>query len=267
KIDDIVLNSFTTVVDATKCKVYMKNFGEFFNNQVEHANSIILSRTANVTEEKLHNTVRLLRDHNKKATIITTDWAEISGKQILEAMEHKNTLEAELEHLEHEHHHHHHHDHDEECDCGCHEHNHHHDEHCDCHEHHHEHHHHDEHCECGCHGHEHHHHDHDEHCECGCHEHHHHHADEVFISWGAETTNKYTLEELSDILDALDDTAKFGTVLRAKGIVETADEGWIHYDYVPGEKELRQGAAEVIGRICVIGSKLNEENLKRLFRI
>ena len=256
KIDDVSLNSFTTVVDATKCKVYMKNFGEFFNNQVENANSIILSRTAGVDEEKLHNAVHLLREHNKKATIITTDWNEISGQQILETMEHKNTLESELQHLEHEHHHEHHH-HDDECECGCHEHHHHHD------------HHHNEHCDC----HDHHHHDqhHDEHCECGCHEHHehehHHHADEVFISWGAETTNKYTLKELSDILDALDDTAKYGTVLRAKGIVETSDEGWIHYDYVPGEKELRQGAAEVIGRICVIGSNLNEENLAELFRI
>ncbi len=250
KIDGVLLNSFTTVVDATKCKVYMKNFGEFFNNQVENANSIVLSRTANIDEDKLNKAVELLKEHNETATIITTDWEQLDGKKILHTMEHKNTIESELEHLKHEHHH----AHGEECHCHeCEEH-HHHDEHCDCHEHHH-HHHDDEHCDCGCH--EHHEHEH----------HHHHHADDVFTSWGKETANKYTLAQISDILDSLDDSDKYGTVLRAKGIIETSDEGWIQYDFVPGEKEIRNSSPEVIGRICVIGSNLNEENLAQLFRI
>ncbi|MBE6796866.1 MAG: GTP-binding protein [Ruminococcaceae bacterium] len=245
KIDDVSLNSFTTVVDATKCKVYMKNFGEFFNNQVENANSIVLSRTANIDEEKLHKAVELLKEHNESATIITTDWDKLDGKKILHTMEHKNTIESELRHLEHEHHH----AHGEECHCH------------ECEEHHHEHHHHhDEHCECGCHDHEHHH-------EHHHHEHHHHHADDVFTSWGKETATKYTLAQISDMLDELDNTEKYGTVLRAKGIVETTDEGWIQYDFVPGEKEIRGSGAEVIGRICVIGSNINEENLAELFRI
>ena len=249
---NISLNSFTTVVDATKCKMYMKNFGEFFNNQVEHANCIILSRTAGIDEEKLHVALGLLREKNDKATVITTDWDKLSGKQILDSMEHKNTLAEQMEDL----HHHHHHSHGEGCHCHhCEEEHHHHDEHH--HEMHHEH----------VHEHEHeHHHEHGE--ECHCHEHnHHHHADDVFTSWGKETANKYTLKEVSDILDALDNNKKYGTILRAKGIVETTDEGWIHFDYVPGEKEIRNGIAEVIGRICVIGSEINEDALKELFKI
>ncbi len=283
--DDILLNGFTTVVDANKCKMYMKNFGEFFNDQIEHASSIILSHTDNISEEKLKKCVELLREHNDDATIITTPWTEIGGAAILEAMEQKNTLEIELEKLAHEtEHHHHHHDHDDECEC--HEHNHHH-------EHHHEHHY-DEHgnCECGHHhdehehhgehehGHHHddhdnehhhheHHHDHGEDCTCGCHDHdhHHHHADEVFTSWGKETTNKYTVEEITNALESLDDDKTYGMILRAKGIVPSTDGKWIHFDYVPGEPDVRVGSAEIIGRLCVIGSKINEEALGNLFKI
>ncbi|MBO5745847.1 MAG: GTP-binding protein [Clostridia bacterium] len=291
---DIILNGFTTVVDANKCKMYMKNFGEFFNDQIEHASSIILSHTDNISEEKLKKTVELIREHNADATVITTPWNDISGIAILEAMEQKNTLQIELEKLAHEHKHHHHHDeecdcgchnhehhHDEECDCGCHNHEHHHDEECECHDHH-EHHHHDHddehehhydehgHCECGHHHDDHeHHHDNDEHCTCGCHDHdhHHHHADEVFTSWGKETTNKYTVEEITDALESLDDDKTYGFVLRAKGIVPSADGKWIHFDYVPGEPDVRIGGAEIIGRLCVIGSKINEEALASLFKI
>ena len=276
---DIILNGFTTVVDANKCKMYMKNFGEFFNDQIEHASSIILSHTDNISEEKLKKTVELIREHNADATVITTPWNDISGIAILEAMEQKNTLQIELEKLAHEHKHHHH--HDEECDCGCHNHEHHHDEECECHDHH-EHHHHDHddehehhydehgHCECGHHHDDHeHHHDNDEHCTCGCHDHdhHHHHADEVFTSWGKETTNKYTVEEITDALESLDDDKTYGFVLRAKGIVPSADGKWIHFDYVPGEPDVRIGGAEIIGRLCVIGSKINEEALASLFKI
>ena len=276
---DIILNGFTTVVDANKCKMYMKNFGEFFNDQIEHASSIILSHTDNISEEKLKKTVELIREHNADATVITTPWNDISGIAILEAMEQKNTLQIELEKLAHEHKHHHH--HDEECDCGCHDHEHHHDEECECHDHH-EHHHHDHddehehhydehgHCECGHHHDDHeHHHDNDEHCTCGCHDHdhHHHHADEVFTSWGKETTNKYTVEEITDALESLDDDKTYGFVLRAKGIVPSADGKWIHFDYVPGEPDVRIGGAEIIGRLCVIGSKINEEALASLFKI
>ncbi len=282
--DDIILNGFTTVVDANKCKMYMKNFGEFFNDQIEHASSIILSHTDNISEEKLKKCVELLREHNTDATIITTPWGDIDGTAILNAMEQKNTLQIELEKLAHEHEHHHHHHHDEDCDCGCHdhEHEHHHHEHdeeCESHEHHH-HHHHDEDCDCGCHDHEHehhhheheheheHHHDHGEECTCGCHDHHHHHhADEVFTSWGKETTNKYTVEEITNALEALDDDKVYGFVLRAKGIVPTVDGKWIHFDYVPGEPDVRIGSAEIIGRLCVIGSKINEDALTSLFKI
>lgn len=306
KIDshDIELDGFTAVVDAGKCKMYMKNFGEFFNDQIEHAGTIILSRSGDIKEDKLKNCVELLRQHNDKAVIITTPWEQLEGKQIAEAIERKDTLSAELHELMEEHeHHHHHHDHDEDCDCGCHahehhheheEHEHHHHEHgedCDCgchdHEHHHEHeeheHHHHEHgedCDCGCHDHEHHHdheehehhhhHEHDEECHCGCHDHehhHHHHADEVFTSWGVETTKKFTEEEIKNCLDALEDCHKYGMILRAKGIVAAADGKWIHFDYVPDENNIRFGAASIIGRLCVIGSKINEDALKELFGV
>ena len=246
--DEMVLNGFTTVVDASKCKIYMKNFGEFFNNQVEHASSIILSRTQGLSEKKLDTCVAMLREKNPVATIVTTPWDEITGAQILETMERRTTLQAELEHLEEEaHEHHHHHDEDEECSCG-----HHHHDHEDEHEHHHDHDHEHEHE----HDHEH-HHDHD----------HEHHADEVFTSWGTETPRKYTDEEIASILEALLDEKQYGVVLRSKGIVPAADGGWIHFDYVPGESDVRRGGAQVTGRICVIGSKLNEDALKELFQI
>ena len=265
---DVVLNSFTTVADANKCKMYMKNFGEFYNDQIEHANSIILSRTAGLAQKKLDDCVALLRAHNETATIITTPWDALSGAQILEAMEHRNTLDAELKQLEAEAHEHHHHDHDGECDCG-HDHHHHDDDgECGCG---HDHHHHDHDGECGC-GHEHHHHDHDGECGCG-HEHHHHdhhhhdhhHADEVFTSWGVETTRKFTKEEIENALAALSDSEKYGMILRAKGIVAGADGEWLHFDYVPEEASVRTGSAIVMGRLCVIGAKINEEALKALF--
>ena len=289
-IDEVQLNGFTTVVDASKAKIYMKNFGEFFNNQVEHASSIILSHTGKMSEEKLAKAVELLKEHNPHAVMITTDWDKLSGKQILAAMERKDTIEAALAHLEHEHHEHHHHDHDEECCCGHdhdHEHHHHdHDEECCCgHDHDHEHHHHDHDEECCCghdHDHEHHHHDHDEECCCGhehehhhhhdgeccCgHDHHHHHADDVFDSIGVETTRKYTVEEVEKALEALEDEHKYGFVLRAKGIVEAEDGNWIHFDYLPGEPDVRLGAAEVTGRLCIIGSKIAKEEIRQLFGI
>ena len=266
-MEDVVLNSFTTVADANKCKMYMKNFGEFYNDQIEHANSIILSRTAGLAQKKLDDCVALLRAHNETATIITTPWDALSGAQILEAMEHRNTLDAELKQLEAEAHEHHHHDHDGACGCG-HEHHHHdHDGECGCgHDHHHDH-----DGECGC-GHEHHHHDHDGACGCG-HDHHHHdhhhhdhhHADEVFTSWGVETTRKFTKEEIENALAALSDSEKYGMILRAKGIVAGADGEWLHFDYVPEEASVRTGSAIVMGRLCVIGAKINEEALKALF--
>ena len=245
---DIVLNSFTTVADATKCKMYMKNFGEFYNNQVENANCIVLSRTAGMAEDKLAAAIALLREKNEKATIISTDWEKLSGKAILDAMEHRDSIENDIDSLEKEHHHHHHchHDHDD------HEHEHEH-------EHHHEH---DEHCTCGCHGHGHgHDHDHD-------HEHHHHHhADEVFVSCGGETAAKYTEDQIKEILSSLCNEEKYGIVLRAKGIVDSGESEWIHFDYVPGEVDVRRGSAGVIGRICVIGSNVNEHAVKELFKI
>ncbi len=263
------LNAFCTVVDAAKCKMYMKNFGEFFNDQVENAGCIILSHTDKLSAEKLQVAVELLREKNGTATLVTAPWDSLSGKAILAAMEHKDSLEAELAHLKEEHerheHHHHHHHHDEDCDCDCHEHHHHHDEDCDCgcHEHHH---HHDEDCDCGCH--EHHHH-HDEDCDCGCHEHHHHHhhhADEVFTSWGKETARVYTEEELAHALHALEEEEKYGKILRAKGIV-AGTEGWIHFDYVPGEGDVRKGNAGVTGRLCVIGCDIKEDALQALFKL
>ena len=250
---DAVLGSAVTVADAKKCKMYMKNFGEFYNNQLENADAIILSRTADLDEEKIKAVLELIRDKNEKATVVTTDWSVISGEKILSAIEKTDSLEEKLMH---EHHH-----HDEHCECGHHHEHHHHDEHCEC-GHHHEHHHHDEHCECG-HHHEHHHHD--EHCECG-HHHEHHHADEVFESVGITTAKKYTVDEISDILDCLDNSEKYGVILRAKGYVANKNsEYWLHFDYVPEEKELRDGAAEVIGRVCVIGSKINKNAIEELF--
>ena len=265
--DKIRLNGFTTVVDAKKAKMYMKNFGEFFNNQIEHASSIILSHTKGLSQDKLDACVELMRQYNQEASIVTTPWDEITGEQILETMEKKNTLAAELKHLEeeahaHHHDHEHHHDHDEHCGCD-HEHHHHdHDEHCG-HDHGHHHHDHDEHCG---HDHEHHHHDHGEHCGCG-HDHHHdhHHADEVFTSFGAETTHKFTKEQIETALRALSNFAEYGQVLRAKGIVEGPDGQWIHFDYVPGEPDVRCGSAAVTGMLCVIGADIDEDRIKELF--
>ena len=294
---ELTINALCTVVDAGKCKMYMRNFGEFFNNQVESAGCIILSRTAGIKEEKLAECVALLREKNPGAVIITTPWDELSGAQILDAMEKRDTLTAALESIEreheededeHEHHHHHDHEHEEHehhhhfdengnCSCGCHhdddddddghEHEHHHHDH-DEHEHHHDH---GEECGCG-HDHEHHHHDHDEHDhdhECGCGHHHHHHghdADEVFTSWGMETAKKFTEDGLRTALAALEDEAKYGAVLRAKGIVAASEGEWIHFDYTPGEINIRRGSAGVTGRLCVIGHELHEDAVAELFR-
>ena len=292
---ELTINALCTVVDAGKCKMYMRNFGEFFNNQVESAGCIILSRTAGIKEEKLAECVALLREKNPGAVIITTPWDELSGAQILDAMEKRDTLTAALESIEreheededeHEHHHHHDHEHEEHehhhhfdengsCSCGCHHddddddddgHDHHHDH--DEHEHHHDH---GEECGCG-HDHEHHHHDHDEHDhdhECGCGHHHHHHghdADEVFTSWGMETAKKFTEDGLRAALAALEDEAKYGAVLRAKGIVAASEGEWIHFDYTPGEINIRRGSAGVTGRLCVIGHELHEDAVAELFR-
>ena len=277
--DALQLNSFTAVVDANKCKMYMKNFGEFFNDQVEHANAIILSRTGEISPDKLNTDIALLREHNPNASLIVTPWSELTGTQILEAMEKRNTLEAELELLREEsrHEHHHHDDDDDEHECCGH---HHHDDddddddECCCGHHHHDDD--DEHECCGHHHHdgddgeehEHHHHHGGGECddpECECH-HHHHHADEVFTSWGVETPKTFTMDELKADLAALDDGEKYGAVLRAKGIVK--GEGcWIHFDYVPGESNIRTGSASVMGRLCVIGSKLNEHELSELFGV
>ncbi len=267
-IQEVVLNGFTTVVDAAKAKMYMKNFGEFFNNQVEHASAIILSRTAGMEQKKLDACVALLREKNPAATIVTTPWDELNGKQLLAAMERRDTLAAALEELAEEQEHEHHHHHEDDCDCGSHEHEHHHhhedDYDCGSHEHEH-HHHHGDGCDCGCHEHEHHHH-HGDGCDCGCHDHEHHHADEVFTSWGRETAHPYEKSELSAALQALD-TGDYGQVLRAKGIVAGTDGRWLHFDYVPGEVEVRNGPAGVTGRLCVIGAELKEETLASLFHL
>ena len=266
QMPDVVLNGFTTVVDAAKAKMYMKNFGEFFNNQVEHASAIILSRTGGMKQDKLDACVALLREKNPTATIVTTPWDELDGKQLLAAMERRDTLSAALEELAEEQEHHHH-EHGEEC--GCHDHEHHHHEHgeeCSCHDHEHHHHEHGEECDCGCHDHEHHHHEHGEECGCGCHDHEHHHADEVFTSWGRETAHPYEQQELAAALQALD-TGDYGQVLRAKGIVAGTDGKWLHFDYVPGEVEVRTGAAGVTGRLCVIGAELKEDALTSLFHL
>ena len=241
---NIELNSFITVADASKVKIYMKNFGEFYNNQIENAGAIILSRTKDINEEKLKKAVELIKSLNHSAVIITTDWEEIDGKVILSALEQKNSLTHDLEELHKEHHHH----EGEKCD----------DENCDCHHHHH----HDEK------EHHDHHHEHGEECSCGCHDHdhHHHHADEVFKSFGYETVNKYTKEELENILETIENDSSYGTVLRAKGIIE-GEKGWLHFDYVPGETNVREGSAGVIGRLCVIGKDLNVDKLKKIFRL
>ena len=287
---ELTINALCTVVDAGKCKMYMRNFGEFFNNQVESAGCIILSRTAGIKEEKLAECVTLLREKNPGAVIITTPWDELSGAQILDAMEKRDTLTAALESIEreheededeHEHHHHHDHEHEEHehhhhfdengnCSCGCHHDD---DEDDDGHEHEHHHHDHDEHeheHECGCgHDHEHHHHEHDHDHECGCGHHHHHHghdADEVFTSWGMETAKKFTEDGLRAALAALEDEAKYGAVLRAKGIVAASEGEWIHFDYTPGEINIRRGSAGVTGRLCVIGHELHEDAVAELFR-
>ena len=266
---EVVLNSAVAVVDASKCKMYIKNFGEFFINQIEHAGTIILSRTGNISEDKLKKAVELIREHNTKATIITTPWDELDGKVILATIEGAADLEAELmaelkEQREHDHEHeHHHHDHDGEC---CHhDHDHHHE---DEEEHEHEHHHHDHDGECCHHDHDH-HHEHGEECTCGCHDHdhdhHHHHADEIFGSWGMETPDQYSKEDLEKILEALGDDDRYGMVLRAKGMVPCNEGGFIYFDYVPGESNIRPGKPDVTGKFCVIGSKLKEEALKELF--
>ena len=268
---DIQLNSYTTVVDAKKCKMYMRNFGEFFDNQVQYAGAIIMSRTDIVDEKKAMESMELLRSINEKAAIITTPIEKLDGKKILEVMEHPVSLADELLKEEHEHHH----DHDDECGCGHdhdHEHHHHdHDEECNCgHDHDHEHHHHD-HDECGCghdHDHEHHHHDHDDECGCGHHhDHHHHHADEVFTSWGRETIKKFTREGLEKMLESLSASEEYGVILRAKGMLPAEDGTWIYFDMVPEETEIREGSPEYTGRLCVIGSKLNEEKLVKLFGV
>ncbi len=233
QLENAELNGFTTVVDANKCKMYMKNFGEFFINQVEHAATIILSHTGNTSDEKVEKCVEMLREHNSEAVIVTTDWDKLTGAQLLSAIERKNTLKAALEHLHGETEHHHCHHDDEECDC-----------------------------------HEHHHHEHGEDCDCGCHDHehhHHHHADEVFTSFGVETTKKFTMDGIKAALAALSNEEKFGIVLRAKGIVECECGSWLHFDYVPGEPDVRIGSADVTGRLCVIGSKLNESAVAELF--
>ena len=258
QMPDVVLNGFTTVVDAAKAKMYMKNFGEFFNNQVEHASAIILSRTGGMKQDKLDACVALLREKNPTATIVTTPWDELDGKQLLAAMERRDTLAAALEELAEEHEHHH--EHGE--GCGCHD----HDHGGGCHDHEHHHHEHGEECGCGCHDHEHHHHEHGEECGCGCHDHEHHHADEVFTSWGRETAHPYEQQELAAALQALD-TGDYGQVLRAKGIVAGTDGKWLHFDYVPGEVEVRTGAAGVTGRLCVIGAELKENALTSLFHL
>ncbi len=228
---DAVLNSFTTVADVGKCKMYMKNFGEFFNDQIENASAVVLSHTGGADDVKIAASVALLREHNPNAVIITTPWEELDGKAMLAAIEHKDTLEEVLQELEHEHHH----EHGEHCDCGCHEHEH--------------------------------HHEHGEHCNCGCHEHEHHHADDVFTSWGKETTKKFTISEIEKTLGEFIEDSSYGMILRAKGIVAGEDGRWIHFDYVPGESDIRYGAAGVIGRLCVIGAGIDKAKIEAIFGV
>ena len=274
--DDVTLGFTVAVVDAGKVKVYSKNFGEFYNNQIETASTIILSRTDAIPQKKLDTAVELLREHNAEATIVTTPWGELTGAQILHAMEGKATLAAEMAKLQEEHAHHHHHHHEEgECCCGHHdhehEHHHHHHEEGECccghhdHEHEHHHHHHEEgECCCGHHDHEH-HHDHDHECSCG-HDHHHHHADEVFTSWGVETAKKFDKAQVELALQHLD-TGAYGMVLRAKGILMGTDGQWIHFDYVPEEHNVRNGSADITGKLCVIGANLDEKAVAALFGV
>ena len=285
---DVELSSAVTIVDAAKCKMYMKNFGEFFNNQIENAGTIVLSRTDITDHSKIQKDVELIREKNQGASIITTPLDQLTGSQLLEIIEKKDTMLDDLmaevrashEHHDHEHHHHdgecrchdhEHHHHDGECschdhehhhhdgECGCHDHeHHHHDGECGCHDH--EHHHHDG--ECGCHDHEHHHHD----GECGCHDHEHHHADEVFTSWGIETIVPVTREQLEDLLKRISSTAEFGDVLRAKGMLPTENPGeWLYFDLVPEQYEIREGRPDYTGKVCVIGSSLKEEELNSAF--
>ena len=322
--EDARLNSFTTVADVNKCRMYMKNFGEFYNDQIANASAIVLSHTGGAREARIAESVELVRQHNAEAVIVTTPWEELDGRDILAAIERANTLEDELSELENDakHHHHHHHEHGEGCgchehhhehgeDCGCHGHHHEHGEDCGCHEHHHEHgegcgcheHHHDHGEDCGCHEHHHehgedcgchehhhehgedcgchehhhehgedcgcheHHHEHGEHCDCGCHDHGHHHADDVFASWGAETARKFTEEEIRAALESFSEGDEYGMILRAKGIVASVDSRWIHFDYIPGEVDIRYGSAAVIGRLCVIGSGIDKEKIKELFGV
>lgn len=280
---DIQLNSFVTVVDGIKCKMYMENFGEFFNNQIENANTIILSRSQKLSEEKLESCVSQIRKHNETAAIVTTNWEDISGKQILSAMEKRNSFEKELvkeakEHFEHKHNH-------ENCSCN-HEHDSHSEEECRCENHHHNHkedcndkHKHDKECNCNNHNHEsdeecscdaYEHHHHDGNCSCG-HDHnneqHHHHADEVFTSWGIETPKKYSKEEINNILKTLLESSDYGFILRAKGIVPSKDGGWINFDLVPGEYEVRSGGSDYTGKLCVIGTNLNKREIEELFLV
>ena len=289
---DVVLNSAVTIVDASKCKMYMKNFGEFFNNQIENAGTVVLSRTDVVDAAKVQQDVELIREHNASASIVTTPCSQLSGAQLLEIIEKPDTMAEDLmreveerraHEAEHDHeHHHHHHDDDDECECGCHdhdhEHHHHHDDdddECGCHDHDHEHHHHhdddDDECECGCHDHDHeHHHDHDDDCDCGCHDHdhhhHHHHADEVFTSWGMENVAPCKKEELEAFLQDLSKGDVYGQVLRAKGMIPSETEGeWYYFDLVPEEYEIRKGQPDYTGKVCVIGAKLDEEALKKVF--
>ena len=287
--EEITIGYTVAVVDAGKVKVYMKNFGEFYNNQIETASTIILSRTDAIPRAKLDAAVAMLREHNDKATIVTTPWGQLTGQQLTAALEGQSTLAAELAklHQEQEHHH----DHDEHCTCGCHDHDHDHEEHdheehdheeghcCGHHHdheeghccgHHHDHDHEEGHC-CGHHhDHDHEEHDeHDEHCTCGCHDHdhaHHHHADEVFTSWGVETAKKFDKAFLEAALKELD-SGKYGMILRAKGIVPAPDGTWIHFDYVPEEENIRLGGADITGKLCVIGSKLDEKGIAALFGV
>ena len=279
--DSIKLNAFTTVVDANRCKMYMKNFGEFFCNQIENASAVILSHTSGISDKRIAESVEIVKGLNPNAELVTTDWDSISGEQILAAMERTDTLEAELERLKHEHEHH---NHDGEC---CHhDHEHHHDGECCHHDHEHEHHHHDGECchhdhehdhehhhhdgECCHHDHDHEHHHHDGEC---CHHdhdhehHHHHHADDVFDSFGVETAKKFTKAELKIVLNALGDEMTYGQIVRAKGIVEGDNGAWIHFDYVPGESDIRDGSAGVVGKICVIGAHIEKDKIKKLFNV
>ncbi|MEI3337710.1 MAG: GTP-binding protein [Clostridium sp.] len=273
---DAKLNNFVTVADALKCKMYEKNFGEFYNNQIENAKTIILSRTQKMSQEKLEEAVAIIKKHNDKATIITTPWEDLSGATILSAMEKKNSFEEEVlkEHEHHHHHddeecscgHHHHHHDEEEEECGC-GHHHHHDhneeEDCGC-EHHHHHDHNEEECGCG----HHHHHDHEHGEECGCgHHHHHHHADDVFTSWGVETPHKYTEEEIKSALEALSTSDEYGMILRSKGILPSVDGEWFYFDLVPGEYEIRKGNPDYTGKICVIGTNLKTPEIEKLFKL